>query len=1002
MMPRKQLLILAVLSAFAIFLSQSVSARAQATYQWYVAAQATPDQCFQGDVNAAGGITSAQITANNASFNSNYPAGLTAAEIESCISNGYLPKTNQAYVWGLTEDNSGNLWIGTVANTLCLVFDEYYGAMPAPYENSDYVCDAQQNPEEDFKPPRMFVYSPATGSLTDLTSKVLRGGGAAILTKTFGLRSAGNFGGVVFFGGLETPATGSTVTPVVLFAFNAQTQAYLGSYVFDGSDANHPYYNNIRQWHVISNQLFTGVGKPNGAANYGAILRWTGTLANPFSFLEVGETVGQPAYFVAHSDGHIYATTWGSGGRQFGMLLYMSPTLGTSTGPDVTTTGVNWTPVWNLNKYEVEPTAVQLGGAIESFDGYLYFGTMQVPGTGVVAFEQLYPGVAVSETTYEDSYRAISIFRTKGFDPTLDPTPSVELLYGSADLNQYDSSSNTWSSVPNNMGGVSPTYGSAGFGNPFNNYTWSMAVFNNQLYVGTMDFSYLTTHSVFSSDVPALYADLAPLFYGADLWTFANATSAATAVNTSGMGNDTSYGIRTMVTDSNNLWIGMANPMNLRTDSTDNPGGWKLLDFPIQYGSGVVSWPTPAAIVYGTPLTATQLDATATVPGTFTYTPPLNTVLSAGSGQTLSVNFVPSNTSSQFNKTVNINVNQTPLTVTGAIVSMPYGTAVLPLSATLTGVVNNDDITAAYSTKATSSSHPGSYLIKVTLNDPDSRLSNYSVVIDNGILTITQAGTNLAITANAPSVLLNSPVTFTAHVASATTGTPTGSVTFMDGATALGPAVPLDANGNAQLTTSSLASGLQSVNFVYSGDNNFVTGSSPAMTETVQDFQFNSGVVTATVKPGGVANFSFSVAPTYGAYLLEDVGLTLSGLPAGATGTITPSTVPAGNSSTPVTVKVQTASGTALNRSFPSGLTFAVLFLPVIGLFTLRRRVRGAGISMMMLLGLAIMLGMNSCGSPASTPITTVTSQTYSITVSGVSGASGTLQHPLSLQLTVQ
>ena len=62
----------------------------------------------------------------------------------------------------------------------------------------------------------------------------------------------------------------------------------------------------------------------------------------------------------------------------------------------------------------------------------------------------------------------------------------------------------------------------------------------------------------------------------------------------------------------------------------------------------VLNWPTPAAIAVGTPLSGTQLDATATfqgatLPGTFTYTPPAGTMLSAGT-HTLSVLFTPTNT----------------------------------------------------------------------------------------------------------------------------------------------------------------------------------------------------------------------------------------------------------------------------------------------------------------------------------------------------------------------
>lgn len=56
-----------------------------------------------------------------------------------------------------------------------------------------------------------------------------------------------------------------------------------------------------------------------------------------------------------------------------------------------------------------------------------------------------------------------------------------------------------------------------------------------------------------------------------------------------------------------------------------------------------ISWPTPAAITYGTALTATQLNATASVPGTFVYTPASGTILVAGN-HALSVTFTPTDT----------------------------------------------------------------------------------------------------------------------------------------------------------------------------------------------------------------------------------------------------------------------------------------------------------------------------------------------------------------------
>jgi hypothetical protein len=56
-----------------------------------------------------------------------------------------------------------------------------------------------------------------------------------------------------------------------------------------------------------------------------------------------------------------------------------------------------------------------------------------------------------------------------------------------------------------------------------------------------------------------------------------------------------------------------------------------------------VTWPDPATIIYGTPLTAAQLNAQAVVAGTWTYTPAAGTLLDAGT-HTLTATFAPANT----------------------------------------------------------------------------------------------------------------------------------------------------------------------------------------------------------------------------------------------------------------------------------------------------------------------------------------------------------------------
>jgi hypothetical protein len=72
----------------------------------------------------------------------------------------------------------------------------------------------------------------------------------------------------------------------------------------------------------------------------------------------------------------------------------------------------------------------------------------------------------------------------------------------------------------------------------------------------------------------------------------------------------------------------------------------------------VITWANPADILFGSALSITQLNATASVPGSFVYTPPVGTVLSVGNAQTLSVVFTPADTTdyNTAGKSVLINV----------------------------------------------------------------------------------------------------------------------------------------------------------------------------------------------------------------------------------------------------------------------------------------------------------------------------------------------------------
>lgn len=146
-----------------------------------------------------------------------------------------------------------------------------------------------------------------------------------------------------------------------------------------------------------------------------------------------------------------------------------------------------------------------------------------------------------------------------------------------------------------------------------------------------------------------------------------------------------------------------------------------------------ITWPNPADIVYGTPLSTTQLDATASVPGVFTYTPAAGTVLHAGAAQTLSATFTPDDTAHYTTVTTAalLNVLPAPLTVTANNAIKVQGQPNPPLSGTITGLVNGDTDVATYSTTATTNSPAWTYPIVPALSD-----SNYAISLVPGTLKV--------------------------------------------------------------------------------------------------------------------------------------------------------------------------------------------------------------------------------------------------------------------------
>ncbi|WP_210420322.1 Ig-like domain repeat protein [Aquisphaera giovannonii] len=135
--------------------------------------------------------------------------------------------------------------------------------------------------------------------------------------------------------------------------------------------------------------------------------------------------------------------------------------------------------------------------------------------------------------------------------------------------------------------------------------------------------------------------------------------------------------------------------------------------------------------------------------------------------------------------------------------------------------------------------------------------NNYWVdVVFSQTLGLTSTSTALA--ASPATSTYGQSVTFTAAVSPASgSGTPTGTVTFMDGTTTLGTGA-LNAAGVASFAIGTLAAGMHSVTAVYGGDANYSGGTSTAVSQVVNQ----SATTTALTSSANPSAFGQSVTFT--------------------------------------------------------------------------------------------------------------------------------------------
>jgi hypothetical protein len=172
------------------------------------------------------------------------------------------------------------------------------------------------------------------------------------------------------------------------------------------------------------------------------------------------------------------------------------------------------------------------------------------------------------------------------------------------------------------------------------------------------------------------------------------------------------------------------------TDATDYADTSASVALTVNQTSPVLSWAAPTAIAYGTALSAAQLKATASVPGTFAYTPSLGTVLSEGS-HTLSVTFTPTDATDYpaASASVALMVNQTsPVLSWAAPSAISYGTA---LSAAQLNATASVPGTFAYTPSLGTVLSVGTHTLSVSFTPTDA--TDYAATSASVALTVNQA-----------------------------------------------------------------------------------------------------------------------------------------------------------------------------------------------------------------------------------------------------------------------
>jgi N-acetylneuraminic acid mutarotase len=280
------------------------------------------------------------------------------------------------------------------------------------------------------------------------------------------------------------------------------------------------------------------------------------------------------------------------------------------------------------------------------------------------------------------------------------------------------------------------------------------------------------------------------------------------------------------------------------------PGTVQFLDGTISLGTATIAG--GAATLAVSTLTAGAHSITAVYSGSANYAGSTSaavaqTVNKAASSLMLASSANPST----FGQSVVLTATMSPGAATGTVQFLDGATS-----------LGTAALASGSATLAISTLTAGAHSITAVYSGDANFLTSTSAAVAQ---TVNKVASSVTLASSANPSTAGQSVTFTATVSPASA---TGTVQFLDGATSLGTATL--ASGSATLAISTLTAGAHSITAVYSGDANYLTGTSAAVAQTVNK-------VTSSVTLASSAN-----PAAYG----QSVTFTAVVSPASATGTV--------------------------------------------------------------------------------------------------------------------